>query len=425
MTHFTPCIATSPATRTERPEGLVKAPRTPRKGGSLGNTAKLPSPPPLRGAKERIVYPASVVESRLERFALQSVARTILPQSRTANCLRSRISGAPKVGVKYSPVRARASFCNLQTCGSVWACPSCSAKISEHRRAELVALVAAHQSTGGTVLLATRTFPHSMSTPLIDLLSCLKKAEDLYKSSARWKDIKDRFGIIGTVRAIEATFGVNGWHPHIHELLFLAPGQVDQAELKDKLFVRWLAAATRAGLAPPSREHGLDLRDGSQAAAYASKWGLEAEMTKWQVKRGKEASFSPFDLLRVALHDDDLQAVDQARKLFLDYATAFRGRRQLVHSRGLRELYLVAPEKTDEEAAKGQEPDAVLLGLIEPSHWKALCKTGLRGHLLEALNASGGDWSAIDEVLGEALARAGGGRTDGLARPPETAAEEA
>lgn len=412
MTDFTisACIA-PPSNSATRPEPSTgrrgRTPRTTPEGGALGIYAKLPSPPPSKNAlfpaKNRIVYPSNEQESRLERFALQSMARAIIPKSRTANCLRARIKGAPKVGVKYSATRNRASFCNLQTCASVWACPCCSAKISEHRRAELTALVSAHQAAGGVVLLATRTFPHARANALEDLLSGLAKAEDLYKSSARWKGIKDRFGIVGTVRAVECTYGANGWHPHIHELLFLA-GPVNVSDLEDRLFTRWASAATRAGLPVPSREHGVDVRDGTYAARYASKWGLEAEMTKWQVKRGKESSFSPYDLLRVALHDEDPKAVSTARALFQEYAEGFKGRRQLVYSKGLRQMYLVAPEQTDEEAAKGQEPDAVILGHLEPSHWKALLRAGLRGQLLEAINAAKGDWSAIDEVLGAALA---------------------
>lgn len=376
-------------------------------GGSLGIPAKLPSPPalfkPLKAAKSGLQYPDNEGGTRLERFALQSVARDILPKSRTGACLRNRIAGAPQVGVKYSKARARATYANLQTCASVWACPCCASKISEHRRGDLVRLVEAHKATGGAVVLATRTFPHSSTDSLPALLAKLAKAEDLYKSSQRWKDIKNRFGIVGTVRAIECTYGANGWHPHIHELVFLN-ARVDNNQLEEALHTRWYAAATRAGFPPPSREHGVDVRDGTYAAAYASKWGMESELTKWHVKRGRETSLAPFDLLRIALQSKDSKAITAARILYKEYAEAFRGKRQLVYSRGLRDLYDLQPELSDEQAAEGQDPDAYLLGLLEPSHWKAILKAGLRGQLLEAINESGGQWEAIDHILGEALA---------------------
>jgi hypothetical protein len=269
-----------------------------------------------------------------------------------------------------------------------------------------MALVAAHKAAGGEVLLITRTFPHSLSQPLAGLLSQLAKAEDKYKSGEPWKRLYARFGFVGTVRAIECTYGANGWHPHIHELAFLS-GPVDHAALQAALYGRWRSAAVRAGFAAPSPAHGLDVQDGSYAAKYASKWGIESELTKWHVKVGKESSFSPFDLLRVALHDDDAEAVDAARSLFLEYAKAFHGRRQLVYSKGLREMYALEPEITDQEAAEGQDPDAELLGMLHPDHWKALLRAGLRGHLLEAINAAGGDWDAMHDVLRAALAHKG------------------
>ncbi|MCZ0211397.1 hypothetical protein OZK63_39230 [Streptomyces sp. UMAF16] len=334
--------------------------------------------------------------------------------------------------MKYSKARARASYCNLQTCASVWACPLCSAKISEHRRADLVKLVAAHRAAGGTVLLVTRTFPHYRTDRLPDLLAGLKVAEDKYRQGAPWQRLKKRFGIEGTVRAIECTYGSNGWHPHIHELVFIAPqsdtaartgalgGPQAQAvpdDLRAALYTRWSSACLRAGLPLPSEEHGVDVRDGTYAAQYAAKWGIESELTKWHVKHGKAESVTPFDFLRIALQSEDAAAIAAARALFAEYAAAFKGRRQLVYSPGLRDLYDLDPEVSDEEAAAGEEPDAELLGHLEPQHWKAILQAGMRGQLLEAINAAGGAWDAIDEVLGEAMAKYSPPPVDGSPGP--------
>ena len=64
---------------------------------------------------------------RVERFALQSVARDILPDSRTAKCLRIRAHDRD-VQVWKSKKHKTASYGGLQTCGSVWVCPVCGAK---------------------------------------------------------------------------------------------------------------------------------------------------------------------------------------------------------------------------------------------------------------------------------------------------------
>lgn len=53
-------------------------------------------------------------------------------------------------------------------------------------------------------------------------------------------------------------------------------------------------------------KHGLDLRDGKYASQYVSKWGLEHELTKGHIKKGKENSLTPFDLLQLSIDDDEV-----------------------------------------------------------------------------------------------------------------------
>ncbi|WP_458127413.1 hypothetical protein, partial [Raoultella ornithinolytica] len=67
--------------------------------------------------------------------------------------------------------------------------------------------------------------------------------------------------------------------------------------MRMQFFEQWKKACEKAGLDQPSYEHGLDLRNGQKAASYVSKWGLEHEMTKGHIKKGKTDSKTPFDLL--------------------------------------------------------------------------------------------------------------------------------
>ena len=77
--------------------------------------------PPGINAKLRAA-PVNPMVRRVERFALQSVARDILPTSRTAKCLRIRAYDKD-VQVWKSKNHKTASYAGLQTCGSVWVCP--------------------------------------------------------------------------------------------------------------------------------------------------------------------------------------------------------------------------------------------------------------------------------------------------------------
>ena len=40
-------------------------------------------------------------------------------------------------------------------------------------------------------------------------------------------------------------------------------------------------------------QHGLDLADGTYADQYIGKWGVEHEMTKGHIKKGKEGGLTP------------------------------------------------------------------------------------------------------------------------------------
>ena len=330
-------------------------------------------------------------EARLERFALQSAARKILPHSRTAKCLRLRRKDKTHVEVYRSIEHGTASFGGLQTCASVWACPVCAAKISERRRAELLKAIDGHEAAGGAVLLITLTNPHHCGDSLPDLLAGQQKAMSRFNSTWAASAMWDWMGCVGTVRAWEVTHGQNGWHPHFHLLAFVR-ADVDLGEAKARVYDVWATGCRLAGLPVPSVEHGVDVRDGSEAAAYASKWGLDQEMTKGHMKKAKVAKGrSPFDLLRSYLQDDDKQAA----ALFKEYAGAFHGKRQLVWSKGLKGLFEVGKE-SDEEVAARQDDKAELLGRIELEDWRRVLAFDLRGEVLELARHG---WEPVQRLL--------------------------
>ncbi|MFH4246966.1 rolling circle replication protein, Rep63 protein, partial [Acinetobacter baumannii] len=84
-------------------------------------------------------------------------------------------------------------------------------------------------------------------------------------------------------------------------------------------------------------KHGLDIRDGSYAQEYVAKWGLDYEMTKGHVKRGRKESLSPFDLLQLSIEDQEIFE-KLPSKLWQEFAISMKGARQLVWSRGLKKL---------------------------------------------------------------------------------------
>lgn len=327
-------------------------------------------------------------EARLERFALQAVARSILPGHRVGACLRRRQGG--KDVELWRAVESRTGhYKGLQTCGSVWACPVCAAKISEKRRAELVAAVATHKAQGGAVLLLTLTNPHYRADKLETLLEGQRAAFNRFIKGRVWQLLSDRIGLVGHVRAWEVTWGqANGWHPHFHVLLFVRAG-LDLVELRQKLSTRWADSCEKAGLPRPSDERGIKLDDGTEAARYVGKWGIEQEMTKGHIaKKAKQGRLSPFDALRRLLAD---RTDTQAAALFQEFASAFHGRRQLSWSNGLKDHFAIE-SIADERIAEGTDTESVRLGTFTADEWRRVLWVEGRGIVLELAREG---WEAV------------------------------
>lgn len=314
--------------------------------------------------KENLTRSRSKKEFSKARYLMQKNARKAAPNFRVAHCTYSLVKNAYSVPIVASKKAGTASYKNVQLCGSVWVCPICANRIAERRRAEVSGAMRMYkEKTGGQVLLITRTFPHHFTDRLADLMAGLKEAERAYKSGRAWESVKERHGIVGSIRNVELTFGENGWHPHIHELVFL-PAHVDKEQLKADLFLRWVNACTRSGLGTPSEAHGLDVRSGENASSYVTKMGRDDvpesrqwtgadEVTKSHTKTAKDSAYSPFDLLRAMAQTDDLAIHHFAQARFLEFAEATKGKRQLVVSPGLSEYF--DEIQTDEEAASPPE----------------------------------------------------------------------
>lgn len=335
---------------------------------------------------------------RVERFALQSVARDILPYSRTAKCLRIRAYDSD-VGVWKSKEHNTAHYSGLQTCGSVWRCPVCAAKVAERRRVEIQTAMALHRAQGGDVQLLTLTVPHTRRDVLGELVEAQAKALQVFWRDGSVKKVLKEMGNVGRIRAYEVTHGRkgtnNGWHPHFHFLMF-SMAKVDEAYLQDwkeRLHARWESCCKKAGLGSPSLAHGIDLRDGSQATKYVAKWGLEDEMTKAHIKKGRLGGETPFDLLRAVLADSGDR---QAAALFAEFAEFFQGKSQLHWSKGLKKRFAIG-EKDDEQIAGEAVEDADLLGLVTPDQWRDVLKVKARGTVLELAAAAG--WPAVQKFF--------------------------
>jgi len=313
--------------------------------------------------------------TRAERYALQSAARRLMPKERVGRCLRFPVPNF-EIEVWRNRKSAKSFYAGLAVCGSVWMCPVCAAKVSERRRKELSSAITQHTGNGGQVAMLTLTVRHTYEDDLYELKLRLAKAMTRFQSGKRASSLRQRIGLIGSVRAFELTHGGNGWHPHFHILLFYENWQ-KLDDLKQEYIALWKVACAANGL--ESMEQGISLQNAQDAAYYASKWGAESEMTKSYAKRGGgEKGRTPFDILRDYLADPS----DRDRLLFTTYAKIFKGTRQLYWSPGLKARFDLQ-DLTDEQIATKKEEPADILGIVPWEVWRqAAIKKDLRETLL-------------------------------------------
>ena len=89
---------------------------------------------------------------------------------------RQRNCGAVPVGdrVEIRIKDGSAYYCGLETCGNVWLCPVCSAKIHHRRAAELRDALTTSEASGHAASLVTITVPHDLDDPLSRLVETQK-----------------------------------------------------------------------------------------------------------------------------------------------------------------------------------------------------------------------------------------------------------
>jgi hypothetical protein len=269
-------------------------------------------------------------------------------------------------------------------------CPVCSTRISEARKAELTgALNAAHEK-GWTVALVTYTVRHDATDGLPALLAGIAGARQYACGGKVMHGLRRRAGWVGSVRALEVTHGEHGWHPHIHELVFLRSAECLD-ELTAELRRRWEVGLAHVGMRDVN-EYGFDVQIAdADVAGYVAKfgrdraWNVEHELSKQTTKRGRNlSSRSPMQMLAAYAFEDDTAAGWR----WMQYAQAMKGKRQLSWSKGLKaELGIVAAEKSDQELAEDAGALGVVLASLSAWQWAVILARDARAQVVNVAGA--------------------------------------
>lgn len=340
------------------------------------------------------------------RYGRRGVLWAVSSLDRVRKCGRVRHDGQ---GVMLRQHEGIPGFAGVCTCGSVWSCPVCNAKIMSRRALELGVAVATWREMGGHAIFATFTMRHHRGQSLADLWDKLSKAWHAVTAGKQWQRDCARWGVAGFVKVVEVTYGEHGWHAHVHALVLLLDGaphsRRDVEHLQARMFGRWSRALVRMGLeAPLSIAQDAHLVTGPADAGLAEYFtksvdavhriGLELTASQSKRVRSSLGTRSTWYLLDEVV---DMGVLDG----WHEWEAASKGRRQIAWSKGLRERLGLRREHSDEEIAAeeiGSSSDDLVM--ITAAGWETLCRCPANlGRLLDVVQAGGLD--AAVEFLGE------------------------
>lgn len=372
---------------------------------------------------------ASALEAAPEGLRLENYANNSTPPLDAAAVRRSdrwitlaklwRISKLERVRkcgrvlrgshVEYRKSGEMVGLSGLCSCGSVWVCPRCNSKVMARRAFELGALIASAQSQGFVAVEITLTLRHSLTDDLATLWSTLSHCWDRARNGKVWSKDCERFGVLGWLRVVEVTDGRNGWHPHLHGVVFVREIDAEGVNrLASGMFGRWQRAAVRQGLEAPELVgqewhvigEGGDSKISqylTEAKTYGSSVAIGLELTQTQSKQARSmyATRSTWDLL-----DDAINGEVRALARWWEYEQASTGKRQISYSRHLREVLGVNfDDLTDDEIADEEVGSADDAGVIvTPAGWNRMAgNPDWIPASLEVLQKAG--WSALSDFL--------------------------
>jgi len=350
--------------------------------------------------------PAAAVVERGQRQEARYKLRSSLRQ--VTSLPRLRACGLP---FSCMVVRCKENvhhFSGMSTCGSGWVCPVCAAKIRYHRADEVSRAVVSALNKGMDALFVTRTIPHSAEDKLGVTIGLLAEGRRYVSNQKVVKAVRKTAGYIGGIAAKEISYGLNGWHPHTHDIEFNEHDVTleDFAALSSVYYEYLSRFYSRNGFDGLSRQHGLRVEqvqlDATALAQYMAKLQEGAairlhtahELTRADLKQGREGSLMPFALAREFFETGDMALLD----LWHEYERETFGRSVIRFTKGLRARLLPQEaELTDEELAALQVGGVDVVRFAGWFYRKIARVPGLEGRVLTALDTGG--FAALVELL--------------------------
>jgi hypothetical protein len=377
---------------------------TGRQNGSQSHAAGSVGTSPGRRSRDVANSAAALdlQDARSKRFRLLDRLQGVTSLDRLSHCRRHPHGQAEFVGIVSRD--GVSSYDGLQTCGSVWSCPVDSAKVRHQRTLDLARVVLDHLDAGGGLAFPTMTLAHRSADPLADTLGHVMAGWRYVTGHRRYRELRAELGIEHVCKSVEVTHGLNGWHPHIHALMFSREplGRKGIERLRETLWDLWSAYAAAHDLRLLVEHRavvvkGVAMTSDAGVAALAEYlfkvqdgYGIAAEIVRADLKSGRaKRSRVPFQIAESATRPGVAGAGKSRRDLdlWLEYETATKGRRVMDWTKGSAAALGLDDLPDDVVAARADDGDLVYD--LTPYEWSLVVRYRRRGHVLNVADSAG------------------------------------
>lgn len=296
--------------------------------------------------------------------------------------MKPMVMGTPSVGVTAEGVT---HLNGVARCGSD-SCPVCRPVKGERRAKIYDQVLGAAIARGEQVFFVTATAAHNARTPLSGSYDLVRQSY----SAAFSGRASQHEGYIGQIRVFEFTYGLNGWHPHIHAAIIWKGDYEAGVRFLRATGTRYRQAIRARGGRVSHGRVGWDVaacRSTADVSSYLVKvdggWGVGLELARGDIKKSRARKGAmPFELLAAAAAGDT-----RARALWHEFEISTRGRQLMLMSPGLAARYQVE-DLTDEEAATEElSGDLSAVFIVAPRRWLWMLRSGQVAAFLEAAAA--------------------------------------
>lgn len=298
------------------------------------------------------------------------------------------------VRVSYDNHADTSHFFGNAYCKSTWACPYCTARIMAERSTRIAAAIDALDAQNQYSIMFTFTMPHLAFMSCEESFQILKAAWRHFVRGANhgyetrkhklndgtvttYKIRKSEYGVLREelnirhcVRVYEFTHGRNGWHPHIHMLVWIPKENfskvtdyeanlnkawmhalrfkakqywrehypdLDDAAIEARLQTVFSFSSNHAGLKISKNPDGTPRR--TTSAQYISGWKAHEELTRTDLKKANKGHYTPHQIIDKAIAAKTAEERDKWLALYAEYALATKGSRRIeISNSGLNKI---------------------------------------------------------------------------------------